>query len=82
MGSDISNALRIADQRKALERAAVKHSAGERMLLALSERRAADNQQTSSRALVERLSGHAGVGQSSRTAILTIVARTSRAVGE
>lgn len=68
---NIRDSLRAAAARKALEAAAVKRSAGERMLLALSERRVAND--NASRALVERLAGHPGVGESSRTAKLTVV---------
>jgi hypothetical protein len=77
----LSETLRLAAAKKALESARANLSAGERMLLQLSERRSADNTNASSRALVERLSGHAGVGQSSRVAVLTVVARTSRVGG-
>ncbi len=73
---ELGSALKLAASRKALESARANLTPGERMLLALSEKRT-----DVSRALVERLSGHVGIGQSSRVAKLTIVARTSRAVG-
>jgi hypothetical protein len=70
----IARAIAAATRRKALESARAHLSAGERMLLALSERRA-DNSNASSRALVERLAGHRGIGDSSRTAKLTVVSK-------
>lgn len=70
--AELGEALRVAAARKALESARVAHTPGERMLLQLSERRA-DNHNASSRALVERLAGHRGVGESSRVARLTVV---------
>lgn len=72
MDAALTASLRTAATRRALEAARVERTPGERMLLALSERRA-DNAHASSRALVERLSGHRGLGESSRTARLTIV---------
>jgi len=61
--------LRLSAQRRALEAAKVNRSAAERYLLS----RPADSEQASSRALVERLAGHFGVGQSSRTTRLVVV---------
>jgi hypothetical protein len=60
--------------RSYLASAAVQHTPGELALLALSERRA-DNSNAVGRALVEPLAGHPGVGQSSRVARLTVVAK-------
>lgn len=70
--------MTAADRRLSayLASAVVARSPGERALLS----RGADND--SSRALVERLAGHRGIGQSSRTAKLTVVsAEQARKVG-